>query len=972
MKKIIALTIMFLCIIIRVFSQGEFGRVTPQTADFMRYGETSASLNTGSFTYEVPVFTIKTVDFSMPVSLCYTSDGFKPNKRPSCVGNNWFLNAGGSITREIYLAPDDALRTKQSDVTNFDLAGFNVCRKSGMNHSKESLYNLFTPPFQSVYSTLYIAYNGYSEDTMPDLFSFNMCGHSGSFVIGNDGNVVVSDKGYKVDISGMTNQPYEDNTAYPSLPLHSQITITAPDGTVFTFGNTTDLSAIEFSRAFDNQYDTEGGGILFFGPATINGWHLTKITTPHGTEVNFNYYNPDLSGFTPYNSNNVSSSIWQTTMTETKIPETTGSKKSYSETKSVYLESIVVNDGTEMDFSKSREKYNFYPTSGTCGILTSATAYDRPMFQLDTILLKYKGKVVHQYELNYKKKLRKSNGAGLRFLSNVNIDNIYSYYFSYDHPEDHKYPDPVFGSTTTDGDGYVSNYTYGVLSKIYYPTGGYTSLKFEKHDFGKRVDMYSSDGTHILNHYLNSNLPQNNIGGLRIRRLENHDADNNLLSFKEYYYISDMQKPTANSVGATTKSGIYLHYPPYYIDNLHGEVLIGSSSNLFSKNYNISEPNIAYSHVLEYSGDEVGYKRYSFTDYEDYPDIDDRYVSTSSIGDPLALAGINKLSSSSRKRGLLKGIEYLNNNGDSFGYEKYTHNATQGIQPADPNAPDVFSDGVIGVYPLTGGAVAMKIKIDKLLLRNKEIKTGNNSPIETTSYEYNDYNLLHTETFKNSDNKETVITTEYACDKTGGVYVEMNRLNLMSYPIEIITQKNGYEIERHKNDYKDNGKDIAKKYTSLGGNALREIVSYDLYDDRGRLLQSTDKSGIVSSYVWRDDLLPTPIEEQQTIHYPVAEIVNATYSTVSQKIDEFMLVGATLGSYINYANIDILREKIPEALITTYTYKPLVGITSMTDPRGVTTYYDYDDFNRLIESYIIENGAKKVLKKYDYHYKEQL
>jgi len=58
-------------------------------------------------------------------------------------------------------------------------------------------------------------------------------------------------------------------------------------------------------------------------------------------------------------------------------------------------------------------------------------------------------------------------------------------------------------------------------------------------------------------------------------------------------------------------------------------------------------------------------------------------------------------------------------------------------------------------------------------------------------------------------------------------------------------------------------------------------------------------------------------------------------------------------------------------LVATYKYKPLVGVIEMTDPRGVTTYYDYDNFGRLKEIYMNENGVKKVIESYKYNYRKK-
>ena len=63
---------------------------------------------------------------------------------------------------------------------------------------------------------------------------------------------------------------------------------------------------------------------------------------------------------------------------------------------------------------------------------------------------------------------------------------------------------------------------------------------------------------------------------------------------------------------------------------------------------------------------------------------------------------------------------------------------------------------------------------------------------------------------------------------------------------------------------------------------------------------------------------------------------------------------------------DDLRLHPANALMTTYTHRPMVGLTSKTDARGVTTYYEYDDFQWLKA---IKDHAGNILKSFDYHYK---
>ena len=65
---------------------------------------------------------------------------------------------------------------------------------------------------------------------------------------------------------------------------------------------------------------------------------------------------------------------------------------------------------------------------------------------------------------------------------------------------------------------------------------------------------------------------------------------------------------------------------------------------------------------------------------------------------------------------------------------------------------------------------------------------------------------------------------------------------------------------------------------------------------------------------------------------------------------------------------DDVRIYPADAQITTYTYTPLVGMSSMTDAKGQTTYYEYDGFQRLVN---IKDQYGNILKHTDYHYQNQ-
>lgn len=137
------------------------------------------------------------------------------------------------------------------------------------------------------------------------------------------------------------------------------------------------------------------------------------------------------------------------------------------------------------------------------------------------------------------------------------------------------------------------------------------------------------------------------------------------------------------------------------------------------------------------------------------------------------------------------------------------------------------------------------------------------------------------------------------------------------------------------------------------------FATYDEYDEFGNLLQFKKANGISTAIIWGYD---------QTL--PIAKIENILYSQIPQVIITALQHASNSDGEIALINQqNILRSvlsNVDNIRITTYTHKPLLGVSTVTDQKGDKITYTYDSFGQL-QSVIDKDG--NILSENLYHFK---
>ena len=744
-------------------------------------------------------------------------------------------------------------------------------------------------------------------------------------------------------------------------------------------------SAFDYGNIEGNQTMEITGDLI--KPVFLKKINLIKS----GNYIEFNSYNNNALKYKRNTEETLDRYFYTKVDFFTNIPGGTGvSAWDYFKKFYFYTAHLPVNNGDPKNELASENRYFITGTNSYWD--TMDLLFDSWKWRyLSAIYIKNStGNTLKTIEFNY------TNTPNVRLkLNNVNVDGTYKYSFEYNNFEslppftsksfDHfgYYNGKQFNTSGQPGFNYSDYYSYretdinlvkyGSLTKIIYPTGGYTTFEYEPHSYSN----YVLDDRSAITPELGV------VGGLRIKKKIDYSDINNKIIY-EYLYKNNLTDVNSN--------GILLSKNRYYINDWRGTTIQGCAFYQRAFNMgsiipmsNFSGTQIEYPKVIERkidgNGNNIGYTKYSYNNYTDYQDSYAGSIQYQfSIFDSHTDLGF--------KRGSLKLKEVFDKND----IKKYEEQYVYSHEPKKVRAynyilfPTGYIGNVDGTHSPDGnvgmGGTAYEIFYSDFNLTSKVTKMwGENGQLleqtETSNYITKDNfgdNFLRNKSTTNTDGKILKEEYKYTFDKTG-IEPYTSLTNRREYSI-VETNKtlNTEKISSTKVDYlsmpiyNNNGSSTTatqlfpQKYSEAkGNNALEEKLMVDKYDVDGNILLAHKTNGTYIYYFYA-----------YNNRYPIMKIEGAQSSGTGYTFDYFASQLRTLVEAAKPNMSQIINKQVniinyyPNHQITFYTYKPNFGVNSITSPNGMVEYYNYDSLGRLIN---ITDQNGKVLK--DYYYQIQ-
>jgi hypothetical protein len=515
---------------------------SPNSQAFAKYGDYPVNLFSGLPDISIPLYTIEAGGLQVPVTLSYHASGLKVNEPASWVGAGWSLNTGGGgITRNILGRSDDNggyLTTFRSTLDPYVVP-------SDVGY----LYDVYNNPDNNQY------------DSRPDIYSYDLPGHSGKFFFnGKDSNRVET-------------IPYAPLAIKRSMSAGSMcFNIIDEHGTKYNLGYNT--------REVTSAPSISGGATA----SNITAWKLENMIGQNGRDtINFAYtsqgvvtsdrgqsvtvedqqfLNYNISLDPPPDSYATTSAVISNSDTDADMNEEDISTITFKNGKVTFTLDAAARTDINAKGLKNMQIYTYnyarkaYELQKTIvfykSYYTTATGISGRL-RLDSLqVLDKAGSVTQRYNFVYNQQPvadyhsfskdywgyynGKMNGASNPTLIPKQVIDFQPHY-----------TDPPGGTLTigsNDPNSRNPDSTYmqaGVLKAIYYPTGGHTTFGYQTNRY------YDTVGAMHL------------TGGLRIDSIASYDNINSTPVLKTYQYNTAQPNFMVNGFTGLINYGFFVH-----------------------------------------------------------------------------------------------------------------------------------------------------------------------------------------------------------------------------------------------------------------------------------------------------------------------------------------------------------------------------------------------------------------------------
>ena len=510
----------------------------------------------------------------------------------------------------------------------------------------------------------------------------------------------------------------------------------------------------------------------------------------------------------------------------------------------------------------------------------------------------------------------------------------------------------------------LANAKSGVLTRIIYPTKGYSSYVYE---LNSADNLFENTSSITEGH------------GLRLKKQLNYSNDALLLSSTVFDYEGGK---SINPLDLFKDYRYFLNYKDPANTVLSYQIIstLANSDNNVSP---LSSGNIlGYSKVTKSEVDENGNtKGKIITNYFNNKDVRKELMDDNI---PVYIPTIKN--NNFQDNGTIKEIEYYTGDNDlikkdSLTYENVFPDTYEFYGSSLSLNHNIFYNMTVennpqfAETPISSFSYFPLYYKESRLLSTKTTEYLQNKKLTSTvNYTYNVYNLL-----------KTKITDTFSGDTIGEDFLYTSGLsnfynnNVLSKPYQTTTTKNNKLVSRQNTSYQNsqNFKPTSIIELNILNNNSETMVTFDRYDTKGNLRQYRTKDGISTAVIWGYDNTQ-PIAKVVGATYPDANNANNPLPTdVSQDLidsivnasndDGAQIPGNDESSFLTILDGFRKDPRNTNFQITTYTYDPLIGVRSITPPNGVREVYLYDTQGRLKE--IRDNDKSgNILKEFSYNY----